>query len=64
MGNAILPSVGRAQFEFILLLYTAAGVAVLGAAVLVSAWTAWEVLERASKSGHSDPLVWIMGYNA
>ena len=35
----------------------------LGAAVSVSAGAALEVLERAGKAGHSDPLVRTLGKN-
>ena len=44
LGDAFLPFVDRARFGFILMLPMATGVAVLGAAVLVSDWAAWEVL--------------------
>ena len=44
LGGMILPFFCRAQFEFILLPPTVAGVEVSGASVLVISWTAWTVL--------------------
>ena len=55
LGDATLPSIGRARFEFILVLLTAAGVTVSEAEISVSAWSAWAVLALAGKSGHSSP---------
>ena len=49
-------SVGRAQFEFLLPLPTAAAVAGSGAAVSVSSGAAWVVLARAGRVGHSSPF--------
>ena len=59
--DAILPSVGHSQFEFILPLRTAAGVAVLGGAVLVSVWDVWVVLVRAGKADQSSLPVRTLG---
>ena len=42
----------------------AAGVAGLVAAVLVSAGAVWAVSLHASKAGHLDPIVRILGDNA
>ena len=63
LGDAVWPSVGCAQFEFILPLPTDAGVAGLGAAVLVSAGTLWAVSARTSKAGHLAPLGRTLGEN-
>ena len=64
LGNAILPSVGCAQFVFILPILMVAGVSGLGLSVSVSAWVAWAVSARASNAGHLDPIVRILGENA
>ena len=61
LGDTISSSVGIARFEFLLILLTAAGVLGSGAAVLVSAGSAWAVSARAGKAGHSDPLVRTLG---
>ena len=52
------------QFEFILPLPPAAGMAGLGAAVSVSAGDVWSVLVRAGKAGHLAPRVRTLGENA
>ena len=64
LGAVILPSVGHVQFEFLLLLLTASGVAVFGVAISVITWTAWAVLARASNAGQSDLLVRTLDENA
>ena len=38
-----------------------ASVVVSGAVLSVSAWSAWVVSERSGKSGHSTPLVRMLG---
>ena len=58
------PSVGNARFEFILTLPTASGVAVLGAAVSVSAWATWVVSVLSGKAGHSSLSVRTLGDNS
>ena len=63
LGDAILTSVYCALFESLLPLPTAAGVAVLGAVVSVSAWDAWVVSAQVGKAGHSTPLVRTLGEN-
>ena len=60
LGVAAGPSVGRAQFEFLLLIPIAASVAVSEAVVLVSAWAAPEI---AGKAGHPVPSVMTVGEN-
>ena len=64
LGGAILPSVLRVQFEFILPLLAATGMSGSGALVMVSAGSAWSVLVRAGEAGHSSPLVRTLGENA
>ena len=50
--------------EFIFPILTSAGVARLGAAVLVSSGAAWEVLARADRAGHSSTLRMTLVENA
>ena len=57
----VLPFVGRARFEFILPLPTAAGVAGSGAAVSVSAGAEWAVSARTGKAGHLSHLRRTLG---
>ena len=64
LGDAVWPSIGCAQFEFLLLLPTAADMEGLGAAVSVSSRDAGAVLACAGKSGRSAPLVRTLGENA
>ena len=55
LGDAFLPSVGHARLNLNLSIPTSAGVAVLGAAVLVRSWSAWAVSTLADKVGHFSP---------
>ena len=64
LGDTFGPSVGHAQFQYLLPLLTASGVVVLGAAVLVSAWVAWSVSALAGKAGHYSPFVRTIGENS
>ena len=64
LGYASLPSVDCARFEFLLPLPTASGVAVSGAAVLVSTWHAWAVSALAGKVGYSSQSVSTLGENS
>ena len=63
MGVTVGPYFGRAQFEFILPLLIAAGVAVLGEAVSVRAWAANSAPVRAGKASHPAPSVMAGGTN-
>ena len=64
LGFAAGPSVGHVRFEFLWLPPMAAGVAVLGAAVLVNAWAKWADLALAGKAGHPNPSVRTLGENS
>ena len=57
MGDAIWPSVGHAQLEFLLPLPTDAGVAVSGLVVTVSVCIVWAVLTKSVKEVQSTPLL-------
>ena len=57
-------SVGRAQFEFLLPIPTAAGVVGLGEAFSVSAGAACAVSACTGKAGHSSPLGRTLGENS
>ena len=67
LGIAVRLSIGRARFEFILLLTMAVGVVVLGETVLVSTWSVRAVPAQAGKAARlvSDDgvyelrLVWV-----
>ena len=63
LGVAVGTYVGHAWFEFTLQLPMDNGVAVMGAAVLVSVWDAWEALARDSKSSHPTPSTRVGGVN-
>ena len=58
------PSVGRVWFELFLPLPMAAGVSMLGVAVLVSAWATGAVPALAGRAVHLVPLVGTGGENA
>ena len=64
MGVANEPSVSHAWFELILLFLMAAGVAVLKAVVLVSAWSAWASPALAGKLGRPDLYMRILDDNS
>ena len=64
LGDAISPSIGWAQFEFLLTLLTTASVVVSVAELSVRTWYVWAVLARAGRSGHSAPLVRTLIENA
>ena len=61
LGDSVLLSVGRAQFEVILPLLTAASLAGMGAAVSLSTDSSLIVLARASLALHLDLLVRTLG---
>ena len=64
LGEAVLPSVGCARFEFLFPIPTAAGAAGSGAEVSVSAGGVWAVSACAGSSGHSSPLGRTLDDNA
>ena len=63
LGVVVGNSIGSVWFEFILPLLVAAGVAVLGAAVLVIVWATWAYMAQTVKAVHPSPLVRADGKN-